>query len=62
VLMSFGGVDFSCGPVKAAPKEKRDSPKRPDHGFVIELLEAINQQNGTVMPCEHLLLVKRENG
>jgi len=46
--------------VKVTLKEKRDSPKRPDYGFVIELLEAINQQNEIVMACEHLLLVKRE--
>jgi acyl dehydratase len=46
--------------VRVALKEKRDSPKRRDHGFVIELLEAINQQNGIVMVCEHLLMVKRK--
>jgi acyl dehydratase len=48
--------------VKVTIKEKRDSPKRPDLGFVIELLEAINQQNEIVMACEHLLMVKREKG
>ena len=48
--------------VKVTLKEKRDSPKRPDLGFVIELLEAINQQNEIVMACEHLLMVKREKG
>ena len=48
--------------VKVTVNEKRDSPKRPDHGFVIELLEAINQQNEIVMACEHLLMVKREKG
>ena len=48
--------------VKVTLKEKRDSPKRPDYGFVIELLEAINQQNEIVMACEHLLMVKREKG
>ena len=48
--------------VKVTHKEKRDSPKRPDHSLVIELLEAINQQNEIVMACEHLLMVKREKG
>jgi acyl dehydratase len=48
--------------VKVTLKEKRDSPKRPDCGFVIEQLEAINQQNEIVMACEHLLMVKREKG
>jgi acyl dehydratase len=48
--------------VKVTLKEKRDSPKRPDHGFVVELLEAVNQQNEIVMACEHLLMVKRGRG
>jgi acyl dehydratase len=48
--------------LKVTLKEKRDSPKRLDHGFVIELLEAISQQNEIVMVCEHLLIVKREKG
>jgi acyl dehydratase len=46
--------------VRVTLKEKRDSPKRPDHGFVVELLEAINQQREIVMVCEHLLMVKRK--
>lgn len=40
-------------------KEKRDDPKRPRHGFVVEALEASNQRGETVMVCEHLLLVRR---
>ena len=45
--------------VRVTLKEKRDSPKRPGYGFVIELVEAINQQNDVVMVCEHVLMVKR---
>jgi acyl dehydratase len=40
-------------------KEKRDDPKRPRHGFVVELVEAINQRGETVLAAEHLLLVRR---
>jgi acyl dehydratase len=45
--------------VRVTLKEKRESPKRPDRGLVIELLEAINQHNEVVAVCEHLLMVKR---
>ncbi len=45
--------------VRVTLKEKRESPKRPDWGLVIELLEAINQHNEVVAVCEHLLMVKR---
>ena len=48
--------------VRVTLKEKRDSPKRPGHSFVVELLEATNQQHEVVMACEHLLLVKRKMG
>lgn len=40
-------------------KEKRDHPKRLDHGVVVELVEAINQRGETVLAAEHLLLVRR---
>ena len=40
-------------------KEKRDDPKRPRHGFVVELVESINQRGETVLAAEHLLLVRR---
>jgi acyl dehydratase len=40
-------------------KEKRDHPKRPDHGVVVELVEALNQRQETVLAAEHLLLVRR---
>jgi len=40
-------------------KEKRDDPKRPGHGIVVELVEGLNQKGETVLAAEHLLLVKR---
>ncbi|HYC70333.1 MAG TPA: MaoC/PaaZ C-terminal domain-containing protein [Opitutaceae bacterium] len=40
-------------------KEKRDHPKRADHGIVVELVEALNQRGETVLAAEHLLLVRR---
>ncbi|MDP9352610.1 MAG: MaoC family dehydratase, partial [Chloroflexota bacterium] len=40
-------------------KEKRDFPKRPDHGVVVEGLEVLNQRGQPVLACEHLLIVKR---
>ncbi|MEW5974383.1 MAG: MaoC/PaaZ C-terminal domain-containing protein [Acidobacteriota bacterium] len=45
--------------VKVTIKEKREAPKRPDHGLVLELCEAFNQHHQAVMACEHLLMVKR---
>ncbi|WP_438482625.1 MaoC/PaaZ C-terminal domain-containing protein [Oleiharenicola lentus] len=41
-------------------KEKRDHPKKTDYGFVVELVESINQRAETVLVAEHLLLVKRK--
>ncbi len=46
--------------VKVTVKEKRDDPKRPDHGIVVELCEVLNQQEQLVLVCEHLLLVRRK--
>ncbi len=40
-------------------KERRDDPKRPGHGIVVELIEARNQRGETVLAAEHLLLVRR---
>jgi len=40
-------------------KEKKDSPKSPDHGIVVELCQVGNQRGETVLACEHLLMVKR---
>lgn len=45
--------------VRATIKEKRDYPKRPDHGYVVELVEVFNQRDETVLACEHLYLVQR---
>ncbi|MDQ8179382.1 MaoC/PaaZ C-terminal domain-containing protein [Pelagicoccus sp. SDUM812005] len=41
-------------------KEKKDDPKRPDYGQVIELVEAINQEGKTALIAEHVLLVKKK--
>jgi len=46
--------------VRVTLKEKRESPKRPDYGIVVELLETFNQQHEVVLACEHLLMVKRK--
>ncbi len=40
-------------------KEKRLSSKRPEYGIVVELVEAINQRQETVLACEHLLMVRK---
>jgi len=45
--------------VKVTVKERRDFPKRPDHGMVVEAVEVANQRGQTVLACEHLLIVKR---
>jgi acyl dehydratase len=34
--------------------------KKPGHGLVTELVEVFNQQQETVMVCEHLLLVQKK--
>ena len=46
--------------VKAAITEKRDYPKRPDHGYVIEQVEISNQDGKVVLACQHLYLVQRK--
>ncbi len=40
-------------------KERRDHPKRPTHGFIVELVESVNQRGEIVLAAEHLLLVRR---
>ena len=40
-------------------KGKRDSPKSPAHGIVVESCEAKNQRGEMVLVCEHLLMAKR---
>lgn len=38
--------------------EKRNDPKRPNHGIVVEALEVRNQEEQMVLACEHLYLVE----
>ena len=45
--------------VKVTIKEKREH-KKPGHGVVSELVEVFNQENETVLACEHLLLVRKK--
>ncbi|MGC9038474.1 MAG: dehydratase [Roseiflexus castenholzii] len=45
--------------VEATITEKRNHPRRADHGIVIETIEVFNQHYETVLVCEHLYLVKR---
>lgn len=47
--------------VKITVHEKRDYPKRPDLGLVVERLEAMNQRLDVVLVLDHLLLVTRRN-
>ena len=46
--------------VRVTIKEKRGSPKSATHGIVVELVEALNQHDKTVLACEHLLMVNRK--
>jgi len=46
--------------VRVTIKEKRESPKRPGYGIVVELLEAFNQRDEVVLACEHLLMVSKK--
>ena len=45
--------------VRVTIKDKRDHPKRTDHGVVVEGVEVINQRNETVVACEHLLMARK---
>jgi len=45
--------------VKATIAEKRDHPKRPDSGYLVEQIEVFNQDGNTVLACQHLYLVQR---
>ena len=42
---------------KTTITEKRDHPRRANHGVVVELLEVSNQMGEAVLVCEHLYLV-----
>lgn len=48
--------------VEVSIKEKRDDPKRPGHGIVVEACQVVNQADETVLVCDHLLLVERRAG
>jgi acyl dehydratase len=45
--------------VRVTIKDKRDHPKRTDHGVVVEGVEVINQRDETVLACEHLLMARK---
>lgn len=47
--------------VTATIREKREDPKRPNHGIVVESVEIANQDDQTVLACEHLYLVERRS-
>jgi len=40
-------------------KEKKEDPKRPDHGFVYEQGEVVNQRDETVLVFTHIHLVEK---
>ena len=46
--------------VRVTIKEKREH-KKPGFGVVSELVEVFNQQQETVLACEHLLLVRKKS-
>lgn len=45
--------------VRVTNKEKRETPKRPEYGMLVEQVEVINQRGEVVLACEHLYMVKR---
>lgn len=47
--------------VTATISEKQDHPKRGSHGFVHETVEVTNQDEETVLVCQHLYLVGRRS-
>lgn len=47
--------------VRAEIVSKREHPKRKTHGFVHEAIEITNQNDETVLVCEHLYLVERKH-
>ena len=47
--------------VKATIAEKRDHPKRPEDGYMVEQIEVFNQDGQIVLACQHLYLVQRKN-
>ena len=47
--------------VVATISEKREYPKRPELGYVIEQVEVNNQEGKIVLACQHLYLVQRKD-
>lgn len=47
--------------IKVTVKAKRDHARRLGQGIVTELVEVVNQQDETVLVCEHLLLVNKRS-
>lgn len=47
--------------INATITEKRDHPKRPGYGMVVEKVEVFNQHNMLVLACEHLYMVKKRS-
>lgn len=45
--------------VQVTIADKREYPKRADHGMVVEKCEVLNQRQEAVLVCEHLLLAQR---
>jgi acyl dehydratase len=45
--------------VAATVCEKREDPKRPNHGIVVEAVEVHNQERHVVLACNHLYLVEK---
>ncbi len=45
--------------VTATIGEKRNHPRHASHGIVVEQIATVNQQQETVLVCEHLYLVRR---
>ncbi|MBU6333291.1 MAG: MaoC family dehydratase N-terminal domain-containing protein [Chloroflexi bacterium] len=45
--------------VRATITERRDHPRRHDHGIVVETVEVNNQAGVVVLACQHLYLVQR---
>lgn len=46
--------------IKATIAEKREYPKRPELGYLVEKVEIFNQRGQIVLACQHLYLVQRK--
>ena len=47
--------------VRVTVKEKKEHPKSPDHGLVIEAKETLNQRDEVVCYAEHVIFVEKRN-